>query len=300
VVGVEVDRSETTTKVERLKDGGVRSTVESVAEGITVALPLGTVTIGEVRSRAVSFANGRPQRRDRMSDHDIGISHVRVGDGDPLCATACDPAELEETLNLLAGSRAVFRTGHGANSGRDEALVRGSDRGAQTAVQKSRARQASDRALVGDFTVEVPALEVTVFNDNPQWGRARQIYQFAGVASAATYNVVPRPTGLGLPDDDGGLAEEPSVGDGGSTVFEGLIDGLDDGGLASAPAAFARPENDGDGGGLAGAVRALARGLRLFLTSPRTALLLLTAWALLGSPAVLSRRRRLLAGVRSG
>ena len=293
---VEVDRSWTTTRIERTAEG-VRSVVESVAQGVTLG---DVLSIGEVRSRATSTSDGRPRRED-MSTHDIEIRNV-VFEGKPLstCDPTCDPARLERDLNTLAGGRAVFRTGHGDNSGRDEALVDGSPRGAQTAVQKSTARQASDRALVGDFTVEVPAFEMTVFNDNTKWGRARQVYQFAGVATSATYNVVLRPTFGSLPEDPG-LPEDTGVADGGSTPFGDLLEQVGTGSAAFPAVTSAALGRDDDGpGGLAGIVKAVARGLRLFLTSPRTALLLLTAWALLGSPAVLSRRRRLLAGVRGG
>ena len=294
---VEVDRSWTTTRIERTGEG-VRSTVESVAQGVTLG---DVLSIGEIRSRATSTSNGRPKRGD-MSTHDIEIRNVVFqGQPVPTCQPTCDPVLLERDLNALAGARAVFRTGHGDNSGRDEALVDGSPRGAQTAVQKSVARQSSDRALVGDFTTEVPALEMTVFNDNVEWGRARQVYQFAGVATSATYNIVLRPSFGALPEDPG-LPEDPVVADGGSTPFGDLLEQVGTGGTGPLPVAEAalRTDDDDGPGGLAGVVKAVARGLRLFLTSPRTALLLLTAWALLGSPAVLSRRRRLLAGVRGG
>ena len=289
---LEVNDAWTTTRIERRPEG-VRSTVESVARGVTLG---DVLSIGEIRSKAVSTSNGRPRRKD-MSTHEIAISHV-VFEGTKLCDPRCDPVQLEQDLNLLAGGRAVFRTGHGANSGRDEALVEGSPRGAQTAVQKSTARQASDRALVGDFTVEIPAFEMTVFNDNASWGRARQVYQFAGVATSATYNVVLRPVFGPLPEDPG-LPEDLAIGE--PTPFASLVETLDEeegAGTALSAVSAVREDDDGSGG-LVEAARAVARGLRLLLTDPRTALLLLTAWALLGSPAVLSRRRRLLAGVQT-
>lgn len=291
---VEVDRSWTETTIERLANGAVQSTVTAVAQGVAV----GDLHIGEIRSKAVSSSNGRP-KRPNLSTHEITIADVRLGDT-RLCDQVCaDPEKLERDLNTLAGSRALFRTGHGPNSGRDRTLLEGSPRGAQTAVQKSVARQASDRALVGDFTVEVPALEVTVFNDNTSWGRARQIYQFAGVASSATYNIVLRPTFAPF-DDDPGLSDEPSVGE--STPFAGLVEavgGDNEGDFALPTARVVREGGSEESGGLAGVFKAVARGIRLFFSDPRHALLLLTAWALLGSPAVLSRRRRLLAGIRN-
>ncbi|HEX2039388.1 MAG TPA: hypothetical protein VHF47_06605 [Acidimicrobiales bacterium] len=294
---VAVDRSWTKTAVERTASGLV-STVTAVAEGINIA---DTIFIAEVRSTATSASNGRP-RRNQMSIHDVSVRGVRVGTQD-LCAAECNLQNLERDLNALAAGRIVFRTGKGPNSGLDQALLEGSPKGAQTAVQKSVARQASDRALVGDFTTEIPAFEMTVFNDNTNWGRARQIYQFAGVSSSATYNVVVRPSFVDpdLPSDaGGGDLGTPELG---GTPFDGTVEGLSGGGAGfeSQPAArtvLADDEDDDDGNPIVRALQAVARGLRLFLTSPRHALLLLTAWALLGSPAVLGRRRRLLAGVR--
>jgi hypothetical protein len=297
---LDVNRAWTETTVTRLPDGGLRSTVTSVAQGISLGLGL---HIGEVRSTAVSTSNGRP-RREAMSQHEIAVSHVRLGE-QVLCEVGCDLPRLERQLNDLANGRVVFRTGKGANSGRDEDLVLGSRRGAQTAVQKSVARQASDRALVGDFTVEVPALEMTVFNDNTSWGRARQIYQFAGVASSATYNIVKRPAFAPF-DDPGSASEDVDVANAGNTPFTELVQGTTDGGfgggdvaLPLTPTARGRAGGDDGPGGLAGVVQAIAKGLRVFFSDPRQALLLLTAWVLLGSPAVLSRRRRLLGDVRT-
>ena len=297
---IQVDRSFTETSIGR-DVSGVTSKVTAVAQGVSINLSeftdLPAIRIGEIRSTAVSSANGRPKRQN-LSNHTVTISDVYVGD-EAVCTGVCPtPQDLEERLNVLVFGRAVFRTGLGDNSGRDRTLLEGSPRGAQTAVQKSMARQASDRALVGDFTVEVPGLEMTVFNDNTSWGRARQVYQFAGVASSSTYNIVMRPT-FGSFDDDSGLPEDVQVTDADGTPFTELVDnlpGTSETSFSTAPAAGRRDSDDQ--GGLVGVLKAVGRGLRLFLTSPRTALLLLTAWALLSSPAVLSRRRRLLAGVR--
>ncbi|HEX2038876.1 MAG TPA: hypothetical protein VHF47_03980, partial [Acidimicrobiales bacterium] len=295
---VAVDRSWTKTAVERTA-AGVTSTVTAVAEGINIA---DTIFIAEVRSTATSASNGRP-RRNQMSIHDVSVRGVRVGTQD-LCTAECNLQNLERDLNALAGGRIVFRTGKGVNSGLDQALLEGSPKGAQTAVQKSVARQASDRALVGDFTTEIPAFEMTVFNDNTYWGRARQIYQFAGVSSSATYNVVVRPSFVdpGLPPEAGGGGDlgTPELG---GTPFDGAVEGLSGGGgvdFETRPAGRTLLRGDGDNDNpFVQALQAVARGLRLFLTSPRHALLLLTAWALLGSPAVLGRRRRLLRGVEA-
>lgn len=293
---VEVDRSWTQSRIDRTA-AGVRSTVESVAQGISIG---GTLHIGEIRSKAVSVSNGRPKRGD-MSTHEVVIEHVRLGDT-ALCEARCDPVALEDDLNRLAGARAVFRTGLGPNSGRDQPLLEGSARGAQTAVQKSVPRQASDRALVGDFTVEIPGFEVTVFNDNTRWGRARQLYQFAGVATSATYNIVvpPAPGSFVTPD----LPDEVQVAEAGSTPFGALVHGeavgYGDGTIEGTPGAFLPRHHDDNAveRAMTQLVQHLGRGLGLLFTDPRTALLLLTAWGLLGSPALLARRRRRLSDIR--
>jgi hypothetical protein len=293
---VDVQRSRAYTRVERLRDGGVRATTVSMAEGITVG---GVLRIGEIKATATSFSNGRP-RRQAMSTHEISISHVSL-DGTPLCDVGCDPVWLEQRLNTAGGSRAVFRTARGTDSGRDEGLREGSPRGAQTAVQKSVARQASDRALVGDFTVEVPAFEMTVFNDSPPgtpgstfpgWGRARQIYQFAGVATSATYNIVRLPTSSDLPLLDESADGPLEAGDLVGLAFAGQGGG-GDGGRSSYATAPTASRDDRPAGWTAPFV-AVARGLRLLLADPRRGVLLLAVWALLGLPGVLARRRRLL------
>jgi hypothetical protein len=236
-----------------------------------------------------------------MSRHTVSIRHVRVGDIE-LCTVECHPDELVERLRGMGLGRVEFRS----MSGRDDRLLRGTPRGAQTAVQKSAARQASDRALMGDFRPEVPALEIVVYNDNSEFGKARQVYQFAGVASSAGYNIVPLPTGEGFGDDGSpsrpdGLDEAVEIvaqreGDGGAGLVPEALG--EDGGDGSVPADLGRSE-PAAGLGWRRIPQALLDGLQLIFTSPRHALLFLTAWAVFGFPAMVSRRRRLLADARS-
>lgn len=291
--GVSVRQASTATTIKRTA-AGVESTVTAVAQGVDIA---GVISFAEIRSTATSASNGRP-KQGPMSTHDVVVRGAMLN-GTTICDTCQDLPALVNTLNQAAGGRAVFRTAKGANSGLDEDLKRGSKRGAQTAVKKSTVRQTSDRILVGDFTTEVPGLEMTVFNDNVEWGRARQLYQFAGVSSAATYNIALRPTGVPFDDDSGvPFDDDISIADIGDTPFSGLVEEFDDTtDLTSATPAV----NEDDQGGIIGSIlppfRALVRGIRLFFTNPRHSLLLLTAWALFTLPGVLSRRRRLLADV---
>lgn len=294
---VSVGRSQTTTSIKRAK-GGIVAEVVAEAQDITIA---DVVFIGEVTSKATSAATGRPPAKRPMSAHEVVVKGVRVVTPDQgeqwICRGVCDLDETTRRLNLLMGGRIEFKT----KSGLDEALQHGSARGAQTAVQKSAARQASDQALIGDRTTEVAGLEMVMYNDNKPFGRARQIYQFAGVSTAATYNIMRVPTGFGFDD-------LPDSGDGGASFDEGAFQ--PDGAIGDAwngmnsleGVTVAAEGGSGNGRGdtfPANVFRAVARGLRLFFTDPRQAALLLTAWGLFSLPVVLTRRRRLLAGLHA-
>ena len=165
---------------------GLISRVESVARGITLGIP-GSVTlsasISEIRSVAESWSNGRPGKDGvSRSSRTVTISGF-VGPGGTRC-DQCDPQAVIDALNTAFVGRAYFRQGL-----HDERLYDGSEGGAQTAVQKSDAQRESDNTLTGDARSEVPALEMIIYNDTPPWGRGRQIYQFAGVKTASTYNI---------------------------------------------------------------------------------------------------------------
>ena len=281
VGAVSVGDATTKSSIQR-GSGGVVAEVTSTARDIGIA---GVIQISEVRSIARSAANGRPQNKE-MSTHDITIKGVIIA-GQSVCGEECDVNDVLTQLNRAASGRAQFR----AATGLDDGLRRGTPKGALTAVQKSAERQASDQALVGDFTTEVPGLEMIVYNDNNEWGRARQLYQFAGVATAATYNIALRPAESAFDDEPSGVVDD---------LADGLDGGVPDGRDVLEPLTSVREESDGSAGGpIMRALRALAKGIRMFVTDPRKALLLLTGWTLFSLPAVLSRRRRLLAAARS-
>ncbi|HEX7168508.1 MAG TPA: hypothetical protein VF230_16120 [Acidimicrobiales bacterium] len=278
---------------------GVLSEVTSVARNIEIG---GVIRIEEVRSVATSLANGRPSKTGDMSTHTIEMTGVSIG-GDPICPAECnDIGATIDRLNRFGAGRVQFRVA----SGIDEKLRTGTKKGALTAVQKSTQRQASDQALVGDFTTDVAALEMIVYNDNTEWGRARQLYQFAGVSSVAGYSIALDFSAMQF--DDPPSFDEPLDDLGADGSFDDDLGG-------PAPTSFTEPLPPIDeatgrtignpGGPIEGenpftrAVLAVGRGLRLFFTSPRHALLLFTAWSLFSLPGVLSRRRRLLAAVRS-
>lgn len=253
--------------------GTVTSMVHSVAKDIGIAG--GLIQIAEVTSTATSTSTGRPANGP-MSVHSVEIKGLTIN-GTPICGV-CDSQTAVAALNRVAAGRAQFRIAGGL----DAELLKGSPKGALTAVQKSVQRQASDQALVGDFTIDVPGLEMIVYNDNIEWGRARQLYQFAGVASSATYNVNLLPVGNGLGESE----DEVAVDAAGEPIG---LDNDGDSGSTSKPGIIGRIlDAAGD------AVTAVARGIRFLLTNRREALLIATAWGTLALPFVLARRRRAL------
>jgi hypothetical protein len=293
-----VGRSSSWTEIRR-EERGIVSTAHALAGDITIG---GVIRIAEIRSSATSVANGRPNDAP-MSQHAVSISGLRIGD-DVICVGECDLQQAVEALNLVAAGRVQFRIGHASA---DQELREGSPGGALTAVQKSPLRRFSDRALAGDDTSEVPALEMVRYNDNFPWGAARQVFQLAGVATSASYNV------LLLPELSGG-APGASAGAAGGTA----PGGPGDAGVAGTPGTQGTPgtpatsvaltgagagtQQPASAGGVAGRVGdvlgALGRGLRVFWGDPRQALLLFTAWLLLAQPLLLARRRRLLQRVQ--
>lgn len=276
------------TSVNIVRDGtGVRSVVESFARDIELDVSEQTkVRIGEVRAVATSWSYGRPTKLPQ-STHEFFIKRVRIGSVE-VCAENCDPRRVVAQLNQVLAGRVEFRIADGI----DDRLRLGSPKGALTAVQKSVQRQTSDRSLIGDFTTEVPALDMVVYNDNSEWGRARQLYQFAGVASAATYNIALLPKEVDFPDDPEVLEDEDS-----EVAFEEPGDDSLGGVFADSTAEILSegPTDGKDSGGVMDAIRdaasAVAKGIRLFFTNPRQSLLLLTGWALFSLPGFLARRR---------
>lgn len=307
--GISVGRSQSRTQIGRT-DRGVVSVIESAVEDVNIG---DTIVIEKIRAVALSVANGRPQP-EPMSQHGIEFRGVTVA-GTSICEDRCDPARVLDALNLVAGTRMRFRLA----SGLDEALLEGSPMGAQTAAQKSQARRASDRAISGDDAITIPSLELIVYNDNNKWGQARQIYQFAGVATSVTYNIIPdivfgtppsgssgtstpTPSTAGI-DTGGPLPVVGNAGVGSDSGSGGGGDGLEtweefvelagiEGGV---PGAVNGNESLFDNFGPGRVLDAVAEGLRLFLGDPRTALLVMTGWLLLGAPVGLALRRRLLA-----
>jgi hypothetical protein len=276
---VTVARASTSTKVRLDPKEGVVTTAISRLEGVNIA----GIGIGFIENKATSYAHGRTgSARTVFELPRIGFMD---GPGVPSCTDQCKVDDVVKALNTALAGRAEFRRVKPRTD-----LAKGSPGGYEAGILKSEKQQASDNSLSGDKSVEIPALEMVVYNDNATVGRARQVYQFAGVRADSHYGIQV----IGSGTCSTCLPEAGSMLD----VDTGLItDGapLPNGGAALN---VRLPNSEGT---LHRALRQTVAGadysLRVIFSNPRDALLMATVWALMWGPFIASRRRRALRAV---
>ena len=271
--GVTVTRATSSTSVRLDPVKGLVSTAEAKVEGLRI----GNVTIGYLKSTATSYAKGR--KGTAFTEYPVPEVGYIEGPGVPHCATGCNLDAVITQLNNAFSGRMEFRRPPPQSD-----LIEGSPGGYEAGVLKSQKQKASDNSLSGDSSVEIPALEVIVYNDNPAIGRARQVFQFAGVRVDSHYGIQPIEASLG------GVGGEV-VGDG-SAADGSALDEVDDG--LPLPSAIVSPPENPIVRFFRQAVAGVLEGLRILFANPREALLMATVWALLAAPFLAARRRRAL------
>lgn len=252
----------TLTKVPK---GGVVAVTEAWARQIQIS---GVGTIGFVHTIATSQAAGVPD--SAFGDFGREICGVVVpGYEQDGCR---DPKDAVDALNRALGARGrVFLRNP------DPGLERGSPGGYLASVQKDRFEELSDRALNNDSSTQVAGLELLLINDNIEFGRARQLFQFAGVDAQTTYGIFLLPTFGPLPPDP--PAAPPVV------HVPPTIRTVD---LPPPPPPPA-PEPV-----LQKIVKRIRTGLAVGFRNPREAALAAATWLAIGMPVLLARRRRSL------
>lgn len=267
-LAVKIGRAISTTSVKLDPKLGLVSDSLSRVENIVI----GPVTIGFIQNKARSFAHGLSGTAGTETYRpEIGLVK---GPGITSCAVRCDIDVLIPQLNNALAGRAEFRT-----LTPDSALKAGSPGGYQSGIIKSEKQAASDNALVGDKSREVPALEVIIYNDNPQIGRARQVLQFAGVRADSHY-------GIQVFDDEipCGPECEPPVEQPEPQIVDRVVTVEGPGTTRT----ITKP----------GRIRyAIPGGYRLLLANPRAAGGMLTVWLLLAAPFVIAGRRKRLSAL---
>jgi hypothetical protein len=206
------------SRVEVVKDpaGGVVTVASSVARGVTATMPgVGTLTIGEISSKATSKAAGRPgtakstletvAKNVRISDaagavvFDCGVPNVDAPAGDP-----CSTANVAAAVNRYLAPRIVAR---GPRQDLNPGMLN-SPGGARAVVVKEPFAYWNDATVNSDSQREVTALDLTVYLDGDTPSRLN--LQLAAVYSEAQYQIgetraaeVVGPTKLGISLIDG-------------------------------------------------------------------------------------------------
>lgn len=266
-IPLKIGRATSTTRVWLDPIFGLTSEATSRVENVQI----GELSIGYIENRAKSYAKGRSGTA-KTDEYDPVIALVRNSDT-VICASKCNLDDVMPQLNNALGGRAEIR-----RTNPDRALQRGTPGGYEAGIIKSTKQVASDNALTGDDSRQVPALEIMVYNDNPAIGRARQLIQFAGVRATSNY---------GIKVIDEGSPFEPTDP------------------IAPAPQDPAGPtiitvEKPIPGKTIVKRVPVLVGipgGYRMLLANPRAAAAMATVWLLLASPAIVWSRRRRLASL---
>lgn len=173
----------------------------------------------------------------------------------------------------------------------DPELKRGTPGGYLASVQKDRLQQISSQSVNSDSSTQVPALEITMFNDDPNLGRARQIYQLAGVDASSTYGIYLLNPALAL---DGSIPDVPLPEVLSELVYGAFPD------TPYTPAVSLPTTPKALGNAIANAISRFGYGLKFLFNRPREAALASIVWLMLGAPVYLAlRRRALLLGIRA-
>ena len=190
-----------------------------------------------------------------------------------------DPVETQLNRALSGRGRVTFPNP-------DPGLSRGTPGGYLASVQKDRGQEVSSRAINNDASTQVPAMEITLYNDDPTLGRGRQIYQIAGADASATFGIYLLDA-LGIDDFDVAAA-----GDFPEVALPELLSEISYGPLppVGAPPAPAAAEL---GNAIVEALKRFAYGVGFLLRNPREAALATLMWMLLAAPVYLGLRRRL-------
>lgn len=203
--GLRVADSRSEVTVSRDPERGLLVRAEAWVSGVAVPLGRSTLRIDLVRAVATSWSNGRPSKGARAS-FERAVCGVRTGNEPPspcyrqVLATGCqvglpeqagplaeehrgfcrdDLAALASLANRALGGRARLRAPMP-----DPAYRHGSPGGFVAGIQKRPTEQLDDSLLSGDFSLEVPALEIVLERDE-----GRQILQLAGVKALTTYGI---------------------------------------------------------------------------------------------------------------
>ncbi len=248
----------------------------SVARGVELAAPGGSVTVARVTVRAETAAGGRPGTASATYKRTLEGVVVRDVSGAVVfeCSQGadCDPEAAIREMNVVLKTRMRLTL--------PEAKVTATAGGAYAAVEESDANYYDDLITNNDTRRSVPGLELVLYNDTDN--KSRLLIQLAAVQSSSIYGINPLPD-TDVPPPGGEPIPLPTVG-------AGLLPPTVIGGATLPPP----PGNVGTG------LRQIARTAFLLLRSPKDALLFGLTVLLFAAAAGAAWRRRLLLRSLSG
>lgn len=277
--GVTVSYSSFKAAAFRHNTRGAVSTATATARGITV---LGdALEVGEVVATAEAVAKGRPGTA--KATWEPTIRNVKVA-GQTLCTDQCDLEAVAREVNSRLGGR--LRVDFPQP---DPVARKGSPRGFQASIRRIPSEQFQEQALNGQppDRIEVPAMVVTVFQDDAKAGRT--VNEFAAVEVEARYGI----SLLGGGDVGGGGDGIGTLGQGGGFGEVASASG-DSPAFGLSPDAIVPTGVFAPGSGREPADLDLASAGGIVWNGLRGVLRLLPIWAVLLLPVYLSARRWLL------
>lgn len=253
-------------------------------------LEIGTVrSVTRVSARGVAGSNHADLHRQWC---DIVMAGQAIHEG---CLDPSDPQirTLVDTVN-----QALQRVQLSV----PEASVQKTPLGYQAVVTKDRGVRAADQTVNNDDSFTVPALQVTIYNDNTE-GPSRVVLQLAGVHAEARYGIVVLPavtvprfdrttTVRGArsapvdrrPPGQGVVAARPGT----PATYEDVVEAIPSSSTEVAPNADERPFVQL----MRRPIDALRTALEWLVNNPREFALLFVMWSILAFPIYLVVRRR--------
>jgi hypothetical protein len=256
--------------------GAMTTTIRAVADNVTIG---GVVSFGRVEQVVTLTAHGRTGTA--KVERTVKVSEVSVN-GTPVCGATCSVSQVQKQVNDALDGR--FWVDFPAAQVTEDA------RGTYAELTQDpyvHAERMYDYDKPSDDYV-VPAMSVVWLVDGVT--KTRLVTDFAGASGTVSYRVFPL-----TKDDFGGDDDDTVVPDPDPPAPLPSMGPAPKGPTATAsPAPGPTTVADGNGGQAEGPFEALVERVRLSLRSLGDALPLLLIWALLGVPAYLSARRRLL------
>jgi hypothetical protein len=267
--GVTIGYASSSVSSLHLPTGGMGTVAQAIVKDVDI---LDRVHIGSLETDASTWAHGLP--------HTAGARLVRTfsnvqidtnGDGTPdFSCTVCEPDAVAAAANA-----ALLGTASVTIPGVDKAFYpNGSPGGYQAVIEKDRYQSYADRSLNDDDELEVPGLQIVLYND-AHAGRTRHVVQIAGVEAESHYGIYLLPTGETQPPPP--IVTPPAVT------------------LPPVVPAKVTPPSPVTRSFVERVVTKLKQGIGFFATGARRAGLLGALWLFLLLPVYLGVRRRLIA-----